>query len=255
MKLFISLIAFLFVIPICHTEEPPKPITIKKKIKLIVIDPGFGGNKSGPSGCEDKVLAKDINLEIAKKVAGKIRKNLDVDVLMTRKNDVNLSPEERANFANLKKADLFISIHTNGSNLTSANGIETYCLKIFPEPDAIRIAAREKASSPENIEQLESILSDLMQHVEFQAKQSELLAKNIQSHLYNRLKSKHNHIKNRGVKQAPFYVLLGTAMPSIMVQAGFITNPNECSLLRSEAYQKDISDGIVAGIKAFLKER
>ena len=224
---------------------------LQAQIDLIVIDPGFGGNQTGPSGCDGVVFAKDINLQISKKLAEGIKNSLNINALLTRESDAALSLEARATFANVNEADLLISIHTNGSDNSSVSGIETFLLNLAPDPDAIRITVVDNALNPKDIADMHSILSDLMQNSSVY--ESELLAKEVHRNLYGSLERKHKNVNNRGVKQAPFYILLGAEMPSIVVEVGFITNPNECKLLSSDEYQDDISIGILEGIKNFIE--
>jgi N-acetylmuramoyl-L-alanine amidase len=220
---------------------------------LIAIDPGFGGSEHGPSGCNGAVVAKDINLKIAKKLSEQIRTELGMEVVLTRQSDTYLSPEERTDFINSKEADILISIHTNGSTHLSAFGIETFVLNLSTDSEAIRIAAMQNATSTRNIADMDAMLQDLMSNAK--VSESGLLAENVQKHLCNHLNVKYNKIKNRGVKQAPFYMLLGADMPSIMIFTGFITNPDECNQLRTDKYQEDISIGIVNGIRSYIEER
>ena len=239
----------------CNAEDLSHSIadSLQTKVRLIAIDPDFGGNRSGPPGCDNKIYAKDINLQIAKKVAERIKKDLGINVLLTRDDDVDVSLEERCTFANTNKADLFISISTNGIENPSASGIETYFLNLVSDSDSIRIAAMENTKSDKNATELEAILTDLIQNTK--VNESDLLANSVQSHLCDKLKEKNKKIKNRGTKKAPFYVFLGAEMPAIVVNPGFITNPIECNLLSSQEYQDDISIGIVNGIRAFIMER
>ena len=240
---------------ICNAGETSQSFAVlsQTKIRLIAIDPGFGGNESGPIGCDGTVQAKKINLQIAEKISEKVKNELCIDVFLTRDADTSLSPEERTNLVNLANADLLISIHTNGSDSPSASGPETYYLNLAFDPDVLRLAAMKNATDQKSIAELESILTDLLQNSK--AQESGLLAKNVQRHLYNQLLNKHQTTKNRGLKQAPFYILLGTKIPSIMVQTGFMTNPKECELLSSEEYQDDIGIGILNGVRSFIKER
>ena len=254
-KILTTTILFLLAFNFSYANEFSQSIAVhlQAEIDLIAIDPGFGGNENGPSGYDGNSKAKNISLHIAKKLSEIIKRDLAINTIITRENDTNISLEQRTTIANTSEADLFVSIHTNGFDHPSASGIETYYLNLAPEPDAVRISAMENSKNPQEAAQLESILTDLLHNANVQ--ESELLATNVQKYLFNHLKRKHKTIKNRGVKQPPFYILLGAEMPSIMVQAGFITNPMECKLLISEEYQEDISTGIVEGIRAFIKAR
>ena len=251
MKLLTGACIFITLVSLSSANNSVIDKAIKKPVQLIVIDPGFGGNDYGPSGCQGKVFAKDINLEISKKVNEKIKKDLEIDAILTRDKDTYLSLEERTAIANTKNADLLVSIHLNAAVDKTVNGIETYCLSIVPEPNAIRNAAMENFKNTKNFADMEMILSELMENTK--VRESKKLADCVQNALVERLSPKYNPIRNRGVKNAPFYVLLAAEMPSIMVQVSFISNLNECRLLITDSYQNDISSGIVEGIKRYLK--
>jgi len=221
-------------------------------VRRIVIDPGHGGRDYGAPGYLKGVYEKNISLKVARRLANKIRKKLDYEVIMTRNNDRNLSLEERTAIANTKNADLFISIHTNASRDRRAYGIETFFLNLATDNDAILVAARENATSTKNISDLQSILSDLMQNAKIN--ESSRLAGHVQGSLKNRLKKHYSRIKSKGVKQAPFYVLLGAQMPAILIETSFISNSRECKRLVNEKYQDRMCDAIVNGIQAYVRE-
>jgi len=221
-------------------------------VRRIVIDPGHGGRDYGAPGYLKGVHEKKIVLQIAKKLAKKIRSRLHCEVIMTRQNDKFLTLEERTAIANTKNADLFISIHTNAARNRRAYGIETYFLNLATDDAAILVAARENATSAKNISDLESILSDLMQNAKIN--ESSRLATYVQKALYKGMKKKYGNIKSKGVKQAPFYVLLGAQMPAILVETSFISNPRECRRLSNAKYQENLCNSIVDGIKRYIKE-
>ncbi len=255
LRLTISIICICLAPILCNSQENNKFIrpVPQHEIEVIAIDPGFGGNESGPVGCDASAIAKNINLQIAKRVADRIRKEFGHKVILTREIDASLTPEERTTIANTNNADLYISIHVNASENFSASGIETFCLNLTPDKDAIKIAAQENATSTKNIADLQSILTDLMHNAELH--ESKLLAKTIQENIYRQAKLVYPSLKNRGVKQAPLYVLLASQMPAVVIYTGFITNENECKLLVSQKYQELISIGIVEGIRTFINER
>jgi N-acetylmuramoyl-L-alanine amidase len=219
---------------------------------LIVIDPGHGGHDFGSSGYLKKVYEKDIALQIAGRLAKKIRKKLPYEVLMTRNSDAYLTLEERTAIANTKNADLFISVHTNDSANQSTYGIETYVLNLATDNSEITYSARENATSTKNISDLQSILTDIMQNTKID--ESSLLASSIQDSSCNYLTPRYTHIKNRGVKTAPFYVLLGARMPAILIETSFISNPRECKRLRSASYQDHLCEGTVNGIRKYVEK-
>jgi N-acetylmuramoyl-L-alanine amidase len=221
-------------------------------IRRIVIDPGHGGKDFGAPGAIKGVHEKHITLKIAKRLAEMMRKELNSEVFLTRSDDTYLSLEERTAIANTKNADLFISIHTNASHNRRASGLETYILNLATDDESIRVAARENATSTKNISDLDSILKDLMQNAK--VSESTRLASFVQEAMMSELRHNYSNLRSKGVKQAPFYVLLGAEMPSILIEAGFISNPEECRRLMEDAYQDRLCRGIVAGIKKYIKE-
>jgi len=221
-------------------------------VSRIVIDPGHGGRDYGAPGYLKGVHEKDVVLKLARRLAKKIRKELGCEVIMTRNSDRNLTLEERTAIANTKNADLFISIHTNAVRDRRAYGIETFFLNLATDNDAILVAARENATSTKNISDLETILSDLMQNAKIN--ESSRLAVHVQKSMDRQLRRHYSRIKSKGVKQAPFYVLLGAQMPAILIETSFISNPRECKRLNSESYQDQMSEAIVNGIKEYIKD-
>jgi N-acetylmuramoyl-L-alanine amidase len=233
-----------------------QPSAIAKQLALgvrrIVIDPGHGGKDYGAPGCLKGVHEKKIVLQIARRLEQLIREQLKCETIMTRSKDTYLSLEERTAIANTQNADLFVSIHTNASPDKRAYGMETYILNLATDDEAIRVAAMENATSARNISDLDSILQDLMQNAK--VNESARLASYVQDGMNTRLNKKFKHIRNKGIKQAPFYVLLGAEMPSILVETSFISNPRECKRLTSARYQYLLCQGIVDGIKRYMKE-
>jgi N-acetylmuramoyl-L-alanine amidase len=221
-------------------------------VSRIVIDPGHGGKDYGAPGFQRGVYEKDINLELARRLAKKIREELGCEVIMTRNSDRYLTLEERTAIANTKNADLFISIHTNAARDRRAYGIETFYLNLATDNDAILVAARENATSTKNISDLENILSDLMQNAKIN--ESSRLAVYVQKSMCRYLGNHYSRVRGKGVKQAPFYVLLGAQMPAILIETSFISNPRECQRLTSRAYQDRMSEAIVKGIKKYISE-
>jgi N-acetylmuramoyl-L-alanine amidase len=221
-------------------------------VKRIVIDPGHGGKDYGAPGYLKGVHEKDVVLQIAKRLARKVESDLNCDVVLTRTTDRYLTLEERTAIANTQNADLFVSIHTNAIRDKRAYGIETFFLNLATDDDAIMVAARENATSAKNISDLESILNDLMQNAKIS--ESSRLAAMVQREMCDHLKKSYSHIRNKGVKQAPFYVLLGAQMPALLVETSFISNPRECKRLTNAKYQEKLCDGIVRGIRKYIRE-
>ena len=219
-------------------------------VRTIVIDPGHGGSDPGAPGYYKNVWEKDIVLKIAKKLAATLRERLKCTVLLTRTTDKKLALEERTAIANTKRADLFISLHVNAAKSRKLRGIETYILNLATDDQAIAVAARENATSEKNISDLEFILSDLMKHAKIE--ESTRLADVVQNSFIKGMRKKYSGINNLGVKQAPFYVLLGARMPSILIETSFISNKIECERLMSDSYQTAISDSITDGIEKYI---
>ncbi len=232
------------------------PSALAKQLALgvskIVIDPGHGGRDYGAPGYYKGVHEKKVALALAKKLAKKIRAELSCEVVLTRETDKYLTLEERTAIANTKNADLFISIHTNSAKDRRAFGLETYFLNLATDDEAIRVAAFENATSEKNISDLQTILTDLMQNAKIN--ESGRLAAHVQSELFQHMKKSYNKIKSKGVKQAPFYVLLGAQMPAILIETSFISNPRECKRLTNIHYQDRLCEGIVRGIREYIKE-
>ena len=222
-------------------------------ISRIIIDPGHGGRDYGAPGYLKGVHEKDVALQISRRLAKKIRQELECQVFMTRSSDSYLTLEERTAIANTKNADLFISIHTNSHRNRRASGIETYFLNLATDDEAIRVAAIENATSTKNISDLQNILYDLVQNAKIN--ESSRLAGHVQGSMIKHLKrQRYSRINDKGVKQAPFYVLLGAQMPAVLVETSFISNPRECKRLVNPKYQERLCEAIVDGIKQYIKE-
>lgn len=220
-------------------------------VKKVVIDPGHGGKDPGavgPSGVREKHVA----LAIAKKLQKKLREELKLEAILTRKSDIFLPLEERTALANTQKADLFVSIHTNAHKNRRVYGMSTYILNVATDAEAARLAAFENAVSAKHISDLEKILNDLM--LNSKINESSRLADAVQHGLLMRLPKNYSRVKDLGVKQAPFYVLIGARMPSIMVETSFITNKREEKRLASGSYQDAVAEGILAGIRSYIKQ-
>ena len=237
-----------------RVETPDKTVSLARQlglsVKRIVIDPGHGGKDPG---CYHKggIKEKTIVLDLAKKLAGEIEKKLGCEVLLTRTKDIFLPLDERTAFANIKKADLFISLHVNAHKQSNIFGVETYFLNMATDKRAVMLAARENATSEKNISDLQSILNDLILNTKIS--ESNKLAHQVQKGMMNHISKDYHTKKSLGVKQAPFYVLIGAEMPAILIETGFITNPVERKRLQSRDYQGTLVEGIAAGIDQYIK--
>lgn len=220
-------------------------------IGTIIIDPGHGGKDPGAVGPRG-VKEKDLVLDISRKLQQELQKLMDCRVELTRDHDCFLPLEERTVIANTKKADLFVSVHVNASRNRKAQGVETYFLNLATDNDAMELAALENATSTKKISDLQLILNDLMRNSKIN--ESSRLARTVQDNLVHHLRRKYQNVHDLGVKQAPFYVLIGAQMPSILVEASFVSNKIEEKRLNSDAYRQKVAEGIAAGIKSYIDE-
>ncbi|TAM80364.1 MAG: AMIN domain-containing protein [Acidobacteria bacterium] len=218
------------------------------KVARIVIDPGHGGFDTGtigPSGLEEKDLVLDIGLRLRKLLEAETNS----EVFMTRSTDKFIPLEERTAIANEDGADLFISIHANASSDHHVRGIETYFLNFTSDPEALRLAARENATSQESVHQLQNLIQKIALNNKIE--ESQELARNIQTVLYKRMSRASRGLHNRGVRKAPFVVLIGANMPSILTEISFLSNPHSERLLKSSSYREQIAKALFNGIENY----
>ncbi|MBW2058363.1 MAG: N-acetylmuramoyl-L-alanine amidase [Deltaproteobacteria bacterium] len=220
-------------------------------IRRVVIDPGHGGKDPGaigPGGLQEK----DVVLKIAKKLEKRLRRELGLETILTRNGDTFVSLDERTAIANTHNADLFVSIHANANRRQSARGIETYVLNFATDEESIELAARENAVSRKKLSDLQYILYDLMRTAKIG--ESRTLAEYTQESICRHLSGKYHGIRNLGVKEAPFYVLIGANMPCILVEVSFISNRQEERRLGNDRYLDEIAKGIEEGIARYIAE-
>lgn len=230
-------------------KHQPAHTPVISKIRRIVVDPGHGGHDPGavgPSGVQEK----DVVLAIGLKVREKLVEELGVDVVMTRSTDVFIPLEERTAIANKVGADLFLSVHANAAPNRAAAGIETYYLNLAKTEKVAQLAAKENGTTLEKVSVLQAILFDLMAN--YKLNDSAHLADEVQKALHRKIRARHSDVKNLGVKQGPFYVLVGAAMPSILVETAFLSNAEEEARLKDPAYQATVAEGIVAGVRSYI---
>ena len=221
-------------------------------VNRIVVDPGHGGIDIGAKGqCED-VVEKNVTLALSLSLSEKLARALDCEVIMTRKTDVYLTLDERTGLANDVNADLFISVHTNASKKPGSFGIETYYLNLATDDEAILLAARENAEHAKTISDLYWLLNDLMQNAKIS--ESKRLAEHVQNYIITDMTARYDNIKDKGVRQAPFYVLLEAVMPAILIETAFISNPRECKRLIDPEYQDILTDAITKGVVSYINE-
>ena len=219
------------------------------KIGKIVVDAGHGGHDTGtigPNGLEEKDLVLDVALKLGKLLEEK----LGAEVVYTRDDDTFIPLETRTAIANKEQADLFISIHANSSDDASARGVETYYLNFTSRADALEVAARENAVSEKSIHELQ----DLVKKIALKEKigESREFAMDVQRSLYSGLSAKNPSLRNRGVKKAPFVVLIGANMPSILAEISFVSNPDDAKKLKTDQYRQRIADSLYKGVARYV---
>jgi N-acetylmuramoyl-L-alanine amidase len=239
------------------TRKPPQttnnrgaPTAVPNGLRKVVLDPGHGGKDPGASG-PGGIAEKEIVLSIAKKLAVKLKTEMGTEVVLTRKDDRFVPLEDRTLLANSEDADLFISLHVNASPNADARGIETYYLDNTTDEAAIRLAARENATSRKNISDLQFILSDMMQNMKLE--DSITLAHRLQTALVSGMNKFMGDVKDLGVKKALFHVLVGARMPSVLVEMFFITNKNESRAMADANYQDTMVDALFEGIQKYAQ--
>ena len=215
----------------------------------IVIDPGHGGHD--PGAMNDGLSEADLVLDVALRLEKLLQKRPGVQVVMTRRSNVFVPLEERTAMANREGADLFLSIHANASEDDRARGIETYFLNFAPNPAAEAIAARENAASAGTMRQLPDIVKAIALNNKID--ESRDFASLVQSSMMERLKRSNRNVKDLGVKQAPFMVLIGATMPSILAEISFLTNRPEATLLRGAAYRQVIAEALYNGVMRYQR--
>jgi N-acetylmuramoyl-L-alanine amidase len=223
--------------------------TLGLKIGRIVIDPGHGGHDTGtigPNGLEEK----DLVLEVGRRLGKLLETRLGAEVVFTRKDDTFIPLETRTAIANQQRADLFVSIHANSSRDAAARGVETYYLNFTSSPDALEVAARENAVSEKSIFEL----GDLVKKIALKEKieESREFAGDVQEALHSGLAAKSPAIRNRGVKKAPFIVLIGANMPSILAEISFVSNPADERRLQTGEYRQKIAESLYRGIAKYV---
>ena len=218
--------------------------------RKIVIDAGHGGHDPGTIG-RGGLQEKDLVLDVAQRLEKMVRAELGADVLMTRGTDVFIPLEERTAIANSKGADLFLSIHANSSRNPRARGVETYFLNFTADPHAEEVAARENAISAATLKDLQNLVKAITTNAKID--ESREFATSVQEALVDTLKTADSTGYNRGVRTAPFYVLIGANMPSVLAEIAFVSNPEEEKLLRTGEHRDRIARSLLDGVRAYLE--
>jgi N-acetylmuramoyl-L-alanine amidase len=219
------------------------------KIGRVVIDPGHGGHDTGtigPTGLREK----DVVLDVALKLKKLLTRNTGNSVVLTRSDDSFVPLEERTAIANEKAADLFVSIHANASRDQSARGVETYYLNFTSSPESLEVAARENATSQESVHQLQDLIKKIA--LSEKTEESHEFAQMVQQQVSASLAKAGAAQRDRGLKKAPFVVLIGANMPSILAEISFLTNPRDERLLKKPAYRQKIAEALYVGIARYV---
>jgi N-acetylmuramoyl-L-alanine amidase len=213
-------------------------------VSRIVVDAGHGGHDPGAHG--NGVSEAELTLDVALRVQKLLLRQPGVEVVMTRDTDVFIPLQERTAIANREGADLFLSIHANASRNVQARGIETYFLNFAMNPEAEAVAARENATSGQAMHSLPDIVRAIA--LNNKINESRDLAETVQRSMARRLSTRNRALKDLGVKQAPFVVLIGAVMPSVLAEISFVTNKHEGTLLKTQAYRQQIAQALFDAI-------
>ncbi len=222
-------------------------------VSRIVIDPGHGGRDPGAKG--SGIWESELVLDVALRLEKLLKAQPGFEVVMTRRTDTFVPLEERTAIANRETADLFLSVHANASRKRKVGGVETYYLNFATNPEAEAVAARENSSSGRSMRSL----PDIVQAIALNNKldESRDFAQMVQNAMIGRLRAQHKQLRNLGVKQAPFVVLIGAKMPSVLAEVSFVTNDVESRLLRTDTYRQRAAQALldaILGYRSSLKK-
>lgn len=213
-------------------------------ISRIVIDAGHGG--TDPGSMANGVREAELALDVAQRLRKLLEKQTEIEVVMTRSTDVFIPLDQRTVIANKEGADLFLSIHANTARNVQARGVETYFLNFASNPEAEAVAARENATSGRTMHSLPGIVRAIALNNKID--ESRDFAAAVQRSMVQRLGTRNKQLKDRGVKQAPFVVLIGAEMPSVLAEISFLTNKQESKLLKTAAYRQQIAEALFDGV-------
>ena len=219
------------------------------KIGKIVIDPGHGGHDTGTIG-SNGMLEKDLVLDVSKRLGKLLESRLGAEVVFTRRDDTFIPLETRTSIANQEQADLFVSVHANSSQDQDARGVETYYLNFTSSPEALEVAARENAASDKSIHELQDLVKKIA--LKEKIEESREFASDVQQSLHTGLAAKSSGVRDRGVKKAPFVVLIGANMPSILAEISFLSNPGDEKRLRTPDYRQRIAESLYRGVSRYV---
>jgi N-acetylmuramoyl-L-alanine amidase len=248
--------------PVASAPPPPTPpranvqggFSLSRQLGLgvarVVIDPGHGGHDPGAQ-VKGLLSEAELVLDVAQRLERLLLKQPGVEVVLTRNANVFVPLETRTDMANRAEADLFLSIHANASSDGAARGFETYFLSFAPNAQAEAIAARENAASARTMRSLPDIVKAIALNNKID--ESRDFASLVQSSLTERLNKVDRSARSLGVKQAPFMVLIGATMPSVLAEISFMTNQKEATLLKTSAYRQQIAEALLAGVMKYQK--
>jgi N-acetylmuramoyl-L-alanine amidase len=219
------------------------------KIGRIVVDAGHGGHDSGTLG-PGGIQEKDVVLDVALRLGKLLHQRMGAGVTYTRDDDTFVPLEQRTAIANKAQADLFISVHANSSSDPTARGVETYYLNFTTSPDALEVAARENAVSDQSVHELSGLVKKIT--LKDKIDESREFAADVEDALYTGLERDNAGMRDRGVKKAPFVVLIGANMPSILAEISFLTNPSDATQLRRGEYRQRIAESLYRGVAKYV---
>jgi N-acetylmuramoyl-L-alanine amidase len=218
-------------------------------IRKVVLDPGHGGHDPGALGVGG-LQEKEVALDVARRLRTILTERHGLEVVMTRDSDVFIPLEERTALANTAKADLFLSIHCNASKRKVTRGIETYFLNLASSREAAETAAQENMTSETRIADFERTMVDLFMSMKID--ESSRFARMVQEGLARNIRERHPDAVDLGVKQAPFVVLIGAQMPSVLTELSFINHPDEGKLLAQESYRQELAEALAGGVTTYI---
>ena len=218
------------------------------KISRIVIDAGHGGHDTGSIG-QSGLREKEVSLAIAQRLGDLLEERLGAGVIYTRTSDEFVPLEERTRIANSEQADLFVSVHCNSARNRSVRGIETYYLNFTADSWALNVASRENAAADRSVHDLQDLVSKIA--LKEKIDESREFATRIQNELYSGLSLYSANVKNRGIRKAPFVVLIGAKMPAVLAEIGFISNKTDENLMKTAAYRAEVAEYLFEGIVSY----
>jgi len=222
------------------------------KVKTIIIDPGHGGEDPGAVGTMG-TQEKDITLDVSKRLRARLAKYKKYRILMTRENDVTIPLKDRIEFANNHNADLYVSVHVNSIPKKRINIIDTYYFGAYADEETLRLAERENEGSEYALNAYRNVIQKICNTMKFQ--ESKKLATLIQQSLYGNISKSNKNVLDYGIKTAPFVVLLGVDVPSVLVETSCLSNQAEEKKLNLESYREDIATYLEKGIVTYLNNK